>query len=170
MSLGFSLSLRLGGVLPEVLGLCELPTQGAKGSKLPVFRSDNVGLEEKSVTVSEEKTSRWEDKLTFVGIGLELIGNAFSWLTFFKALNSSLAESFGIPANPFLVFFPFLGWRTIPLIYFFRRSTFIWKVSSDRSVLLWSTAIPMLIAAFLLIPQAESSSKVKPLPRRTFML
>merc|ERR1740121_1008781 len=74
--------------------------------------------------------------------------------------------------SPFLTaFFPEpLGNIKSLLLYVLSRSTFSCRLSVHLFRRRWSTAMPMLRASFGEIFTSRSSSKVKPLPSRSFML
>jgi len=90
-------------------------------------------------------------------VGLTL--RPFSWLAFISFTSA-------LDASPFLTFLvPLrLGKTTNLDLYSLSRSTFDCKDSSLLFVRLWSTAMPIVCARFLLMPATFSSSSVKPRP------
>jgi len=72
--------------------------------------------------------------------------------------------------SPCLGLLCFLGNTISLLLYSFKRCTFDWSDSVDLFFLLWSTAIPIVLAYLIPIPAALSSSRVNPRPARTLVL
>merc|ERR1712194_410935 len=79
-------------------------------------------------------------------------------------------SDFGV--SPFLQpFLPAFFGKIISLdIYILRRFTFACKLSAQRFRRRWSTAMPIVGAFLIGILASRSSSRVKPLPNRSFML
>merc|ERR550514_1411114 len=98
-----------------------------------------------------------------VGLGMGMISLRVFCATFWSSERA---------VSPFLTDFlpePFGKIMSFDM-YSFKRCAFNCRLSVQAFLLRWSTAIPMVFASFFGIFASLSSSSVKPLPRRSFVL